>query len=197
LAETCGREDVGMTGSDTPLAYVFWHAPATPAAAYVSDLLAFHASLAADPPTGFVRSETFGLAGASWLGQAGASYEDWYLVSDWAAVGELNQAAVSTAHLASHDRVAHQAGSGAGAIYGLHAGGERAGSGVRTWFAKPAGWSYDRLYEALAPALDEGASLWRRQLVLGPAPEFCLRAERAVDLPDGIDGERISYRPLP
>jgi hypothetical protein len=182
-----------------PLGYVFWHAPASvgDVAAYEDDLLAFHASLAADPPTGFVRSETFGLAGASWLSQAGASYEDWYLVSDWAAVGELNRAAVATAHLASHDRVAHQAGSGAGAIYELHAGGEPAGSGVRTWFAKPAGWSYGRLYEALAPALDEGGSLWRRQLVLGPAPEFCLRAERAVDLPHGIDGERISYRPLP
>jgi hypothetical protein len=185
-----------VTGFAT-LGYVFWHSPASASPSYQADLLAFHASLAANPPTGFVRSEAFGLAGASWLDDAEGSYEDWYLVSDWAAIGELNQAAVATAHLASHDRVAHQAAGGAGAIYGLFAGGERAGSEVRMWFAKPAGWSYRRLDEALAPALDDGGSLWRRQLVLGPAPEFCLRAERAVDLPDGIDGERINYQSLP
>jgi hypothetical protein len=185
-----------MTESATTLAYVFWHSPASASPSYSADLLAFHASLAANPPAGFVRSETFGLAGASWLDATEPSYEDWYLVSDWAAIGELNQAAVAAAHVATHDRVAHQAGGGAGAIYRLHAGGESAGSGVRTWFAKPAGWSYGRLDEALAPALDDGGSLWRRQLVLGPAPEFCLRAEGAVDLPDGIDGERIGYHPL-
>jgi hypothetical protein len=187
-----------MTGSTSPLAYVFWHAPASAVdvEAYEADLLAFHASLAADRPAGFVRSETSGLGRASWL-DAEDSYEDWYLVSDWAAVGELNHAAVAAAHLASHDRVAHQAGSGAGAIYGLHAGSENAGSRVRTWFAKPEGWSYGRLYDALGATLDDGASLWRRQLVLGPAPEFCLRSGTPQQLPDGIDGERISYRPLP
>jgi hypothetical protein len=181
-----------------PLAYVFWHSAASAGdgAAYQADLLTFHASLAAGPPGGFVRSETFGLTGASWLGDAEASFEDWYLVEDWTAVGALNQAAVAAVHVVSHDRVAHQAAGGAGAIYGLHAGSESAGSVVRTWFAKPAGWSYGRLEEALAPALDDGCSLWRRQLVLGPAPEFCLRAERAIELPDGIDGERISYRAL-
>jgi hypothetical protein len=185
-----------MTGSASPLGYVFWHAPAAAAPAYEGDLLAFHASLAADPPVGFLRSETFGLAGASWLA-AEASYEDWYLVSDWTAVGELNDQAVAAAHVTSHDRVAHQAGPGAGAIYGLQAGTDSAGYRVGTWFAKPSGWSYDRLDEQLAGTLDGRGSLWRRQLVLGPAPEFCLRAERAVDLPGGIEAERISYRPLP
>jgi hypothetical protein len=182
-----------------PLAYVFWHSAASAGdvAAYQADLLAFHASLAAGPPAGFVRSETFGLTGASWLGDAEASFEDWYLVEDWAAVGALNQAAVAAAHVARHDRVAHQASGGAGAIYRLHAGSESAGSTVRTWFAKPGGWSYDRLGEALAPALNDGGSLWRRQLVLGPAPEFCLRADSPLDLPDGVDGERINYQGMP
>jgi hypothetical protein len=182
-----------MTGS-TSLAYVFWHSAASPSPSYAADLLAFHASLAADPPAGFVRSETSGLPGASWLGGAEQTYEDWYLVSDWTAIGELNQAAVAAGHVTSHDRVAHQAGQGAGAIYGLLAGAESAGSGVRTWFAKPADWSYGRLDEALAPTLAGGRSLWRRQMVLGPAPEFCLRAETAVELPDGIEGEPITYQ---
>jgi hypothetical protein len=179
------------------LAYVFWHSPVTASPTYQGDLLAFHASLAADPPAGFVRSETFGLTGASWLDVAAAPYEDWYLVTDWQAIGELNQAAVATAHVAAHDRVAHQAGSGAGAIYGLHAGTERPGDRVGTWFAKPPGWSYARLDEALTPVLDGAATLWRRQMVLGPAPEFCLRSDAPQNLPDGIDGELISYRSPP
>jgi hypothetical protein len=186
----------GMTRSAAPLAYVFWHSAAAHAPEYERDLLAFHASLAANPPTGFVRSETFGLAGASWLGD-GQSYEDWYLVNDWQAIGELNRQAVTRPHVTSHDLVAHQAGSGAGAIYGLHAGSDSTGLKVATWFAKPPGWSYDRLYTALEGTLGDGASLWRRQLVLGPAPEFCLRSDVAPSLPAGIDAEVISYRPLP
>jgi hypothetical protein len=178
------------------LAYVFWHSAGSPTPAYQADLLAFHSSLAANPPAGFVRSETFGLAGASWLPEAEASYEDRYLFSDWAAIGELNHRAVADPHLTSHDRVAHQAGSGAGAIYGLHAGSASAGLTFATWFAKPPGWSYDRLDDALGGTLGDGGSLWRRQLVLGPAPEFCLRAAHVVELPDGIEGERIGYHPL-
>jgi hypothetical protein len=182
-----------------PLAYVFWHAPASAddVAAYEADLLDFHASLTAAPPPGFIRSETFGLPGASWLAGPGPGYEDWYLVNDWAAIGELNRAAVATAHVASHDRIAHQAASGSGAIYQLHAGSEITGSAVRIWFAKPAGWGYGRLDEALAPMLGDGGSLWRRQMVLGPAPEFCLRSDAAPTLPEGIAAEVIDYHALP
>jgi hypothetical protein len=187
-----------MTGFAAPLAYVFWHSAASPSPVYQADLLAFHASLAANPPAGFVRSETFGLAGASWLATAGDSYEDWYLASDWAAIGELNRQAVASPHATSHNQVAHQAGPGAGAIYGLLAGSADAGLGAAaSWFAKPPGWSYDRLDTALEGTLGDGASLWRRQLVLGPAPEFCLRAGTPQRLPDGIEGEHVNYRPLP
>jgi hypothetical protein len=186
-----------MSSSASPLAYVFWHSAASPSPAYLRDLLAFHASLAAHPPAGFVRSETFGLAGAGWLDDTEDSYEDWYQVSDWAAIGELNRLAVTAPHATSHDRVAHQAGRGSGAIYGLRSGSEGAGSAARTWFAKPAGWSYERLDAALAETLDDGGALWRRQMVLGPAPEFCLRSGTTRPLPDGIEGERVSYRPLP
>jgi hypothetical protein len=184
-----------MTGSGL-LAYGFWHSPASPSPAYEADLLAFHASLAADPPAGFLRSETFAMAGASWLDGAEATYEDWYVVSDWTAIGELNRQAVAAAHLRSHDRVAHQAASAAGAIYRLHAGSDSAGLTAATWFAKPPGWSYGRLDDALEGTLEAGASLWQRQLVLGPAPEFCLRASTPQRLPDGIGGAAIGYRPL-
>ena len=43
------------------LAYLFWHwpRPGAPITTYEADLLNFHASLAAPPPAGFVRSATF------------------------------------------------------------------------------------------------------------------------------------------
>jgi hypothetical protein len=179
------------------LAYVFWHRPASASPVYEADLLAFHASLAAAPPSGFVRSEAFGLSGASWLAGDIECFEDWYLVSDWSAIGGLNRDAVGALHAASHDRVAHQADSGAGAIYGLHAGTDSPGYRVGTWFAKPPGCSYDSLDAALARMLDAGGSLWRRQMVLGPAPEFCLRTPTPQTLPDVLSGERIDYLPLP
>jgi hypothetical protein len=188
-----------MNRSGSPLAYVFWHSPASAAAgpAYRSDLLAFHSSLAARPPPGLRRSETFAVAGASWLEAGAESYEDWYLVSNWSAVGDLNHEAVAAPHQASHDRIAHQAAGGAGAIYRLHAGSDSPGCQVGTWFAKPPGWSYGRLDDALVAVLDDGGSLWRRQLVLGPAPEFCLRRESPpARLPEGIAGEVLDYRPL-
>ena len=44
--------------------------------------------------------------------------------------------------------------------------------------------TYGDLYARLEPpASRPGASLWRRQMVLGPAPEFCLLAPGRLDLP--------------
>jgi hypothetical protein len=181
-----------------PLAYVFWHRARAGAAgpAYQADLLNFHASLAAAPPPGFIRSGSVRLAAASWLIGSGEAFEDWYLVRDWTAIGVLNRAAVAAAHLASHDRVAHQAGAGTGAIYRLRAGDDNASHSIGTWFAKPAGVSYADLDAALAPAVSEGSALWERELVLGPAPEFCLRSRTTPTLAVGIDGERVDYRRL-
>lgn len=180
------------------LAYVFWHWP--PAAAvvptYEADLVSFHASLASRPPAGFVRSATFVVSGASWLPEQQESYEGWYLVRDWAAVGELNHDAVATAHAASHDRIAHQADSGAGGLYALRAGDDAPGQTQATWFAKPPGWSYGQLDTALDGWLDEGIALWQRQMALGPAPEFCLRGSTVPTLPAPMCGQRVACRAL-
>jgi hypothetical protein len=182
-----------------PLAYVFWHCPqaGSSAAGYQADLLAFHAELAADPPAGFVRSGSARLAAASWFAASAEVYEDWYLVRDWAAVGTLNLGAVDAAHLISHDRVARQVAAGAGGIYLLRAGDIADGHGFATWFAKPAGWSQADLDASLAALLNDGTALWQRQMVLGPAPEFCLQSRESLSLPAGIGGEQIGYRPLP
>jgi hypothetical protein len=180
------------------LAYVFWHSPAAGAAVptYHADLVAYHRSLAAHPPLGFVRSGAAGLAAASWLAGMSPAYEDWYLVSGWPALGALNQGAVDATHLARHDRIAGQSGAGAGGIYALQAGDAAVDHSIATWFGKPAGWGYGDLDTALASAVPPGAALWQRQMVLGPAPEFCLRSSAPVRLPTGLIGEQVAYHPL-
>ena len=51
--------------------------------------------------------------------------------------------------------------------------------GRAVWFGKPAGTSYAEFYDQLASAIP----LWRRQMVLGPTPEFCSIDDDEV--PDG------------
>jgi hypothetical protein len=167
------------------LAYVFWHRPRNPDAveAYEHAQIAFHRSLAHSRPVGMCASAAFRLAEIPWLpaaaGASGAGYEDWYLLEDFAALGVLNEAAVGHGHRTSHDDVAHRYGDGTASLYGLIEGDYRAdlleAASVAAWVARPPGGSKAMLGELLGDGIDPGhASLWRRHLVLGPAPEYCL-----------------------
>lgn len=139
-----------------PLAYVFWHRPVegTDAGGYEAALRAFHAELAHAAPAGFSGSCSFARAPLPWFD----GYEDWYLVADWAALGTLNAAAVAARSLPAHDAVATRAAAGTGAVFALQAGAPDLGavSGA-TWSDAPV----------------DGDARWRRQLVLGPAPQYC------------------------
>jgi hypothetical protein len=172
------------------LAYLFWHRPLreTPIETYEGEHLAFHRSLARNPPVGLRGSVAFRVAEIPWLAPgtgappaAAGGYEDWYLLADFTALGVLNEAAVGRGHRTSHDRVARHFGAGTGGLYCLVEG-EPQGPGsplgqssLATWISRPPGSTRRGLAEMLGDGLDpRHASLWRRQLVLGPAPEFCL-----------------------
>jgi hypothetical protein len=150
------------------LAYVFWHAPAEAGdvAAYEEALVAFHAVLRDAPPSGFAGSAALRVTGAPWLPGA-SGYEDWYLVEDFRALGELNEAAVSGRRQGPHDDVALRSGHGAGGVYTAWVGAPDVPTGDVLWFAKAPGRGYGDLRAALP------GTTWQRQLVLGPAPEFC------------------------
>jgi hypothetical protein len=162
------------------LAYVFWHRRAAAVAAgHYEDLLrAFHETLRAHPPAGFSGSHVARLPATPWL-EGGAGYEDWYLVSDWTAVGVLNDAAVHGARRPPHDEAAAAAGAGAAGIYRRVLGAPRPIGALASWFDAPSGEVGEVLAERLATV---DASLWRRQLVLGPTPEYCLLSDDPVDL---------------
>jgi hypothetical protein len=153
---------------DPVIAYVFWHRAGTETGGYEAGLTAFHEALRAHPPAGFVGSRAFRLDAAPWLPGDGPVYEDWYLVADWAAMGTLNEGAVSGARSRPHDAVAAQAREGTAGVYAPLHGGEPA-AGEVSWVAKPAGMSYADFHAELGAA-------WQRQMVLGPTPEYVVES---------------------
>jgi hypothetical protein len=143
------------------LAYVFWHQPraGVPRADYERRLRAFHAAL-------MESSASFRLGALPFADDDG--YEDWYLVEGWAQLGALNTGAVSAGRRAVHDSVAGLAGSGWGGVYALIRGASEPPASTR-WVSKPDGLSYDAFLDSV-----RASTVWQRQMVLGPAPEFCL-----------------------
>jgi len=200
------------------LAYLFWHRPreGAPAGDYEQALETFHRSLARQPPAGMCALASYRLTELPWRTHdtpGGPFYEDWYLVADYASLGVLNEAAAGRGHRSRHDEVASRAGPGAGGLYALLEGEAGAAAlataGVAVWVSPQPQAS------AAAPAREPGpaellgdgmdgatSSLWRRQLVLGPAPEFCVLAPepppgvREGRLPRGWSARALAREPL-
>ncbi len=149
------------------LAYLFWHRPREPSGqdGYERRLVEFHDAIQGV----VVESAAFELDRLPFT-QAGG-YEDWYLIEDWAALGELNRAAVSGERAAPHDAVAHLVREGWGGVYSLIRGGPKAPDRGR-WVSKPS----DEAYEAFL-GQEDAEAVWQRQLVLGPAAEFFFSGE--------------------
>jgi hypothetical protein len=177
------------------LAYIFWHyrSPHVDKSTYHERLIDFHQTLQAHKPGGFLYSAVFQIAGAPWIADGAEAYEDWYLVENSAALDVLNEAAVDARRRSAHDLVAHDAARGMGGLYRLQSGANDL-SRVRTalWFAKPVGMSYETLYRTLEPQIQqEGAALWRRQMVLGSAHEFCWHSPENSLLPANFAGLQV------
>ena len=179
------------------------------AAAFEQALERFHRSLAHRPPSGFRGSAAFRARGLPWLGHdvgagsasAGAgsdsadagsvsTYEDWYLVDGWSAVGVLEEAAVARGHQSSHEAVAAITGATKGAIYRLIEGLPRVEQApLAVWVKRAPGHAPVTVEDLLADGVDRDAvGLWRRCLGLGPAPEYCLLA---AEPPAGVSPSRL------
>jgi hypothetical protein len=166
-----GGQAVRLCKSFRMLAYVFWHTSGAidGIATYEAALAAFHSSLDPADIRGFRGSQAFLVQGAMWVSST-VVYEDWYLVDDFTALGELNDAAVAGHRRLPHDHVAAMAGEGIAGIYALRQGAAQLSEARRAaWFGKSAGASYDEFVGRLGGR----RSLWQRQMVLGPTPEFC------------------------
>jgi hypothetical protein len=174
------------------LAYLFWHRPAAGVErdAYEQALTRFHRSLAHAPPSGLRGSAAMRCERLPWLEGDGPGYEDWYVLDDWAALGVIEQAAVSRGHVSAHDAVAAHTGAGGGGVYELVEGSARSIAAERAvWVASKPGRERLSLASLLGDGLDaERDGLWRRSLVLGPAPEYCVLAH---EVPAGVAETRL------
>jgi hypothetical protein len=171
-----------------PLGYVFWHwpRPGISLRGYERKLETFQRSLKANGPDGLIDALSFRVRALPWAAPHKGSWEDWYLVKDFGTLGGLNAAAVDDANRKAHDDVATEAAGGAGGLYTLRQG----KLGLREarfafWLRKPTRTTYEAFLERLSElAGDRRTDLWQRQLVLGPAPEFCIHSEAILDLPE-------------
>ncbi len=175
------------------LAYLLWHRPAdgVEREAYEHACERFHRSLHHAPPAGLRGSAVLRLAECPWLASPlEATYEDWYLLDDFTALGVLNEAAVAHGHRGAHDGVARHFGTGAGGLYGLLEGhADLADAPHAVWVSRPPGEPCGELAQLLADGIDPAhTSLWRRALVFGPAPEYCLLAP---ETPQGVAPTRL------
>jgi hypothetical protein len=94
----------------------------------------------------------------------------------------LNEAAVAGARKAPHDVIAALPLGGAGGLYAFVQG-RVARPRFAAFRSKPSGVTYAS-YMAALPA---EAEVWQRQMVLGPAPEFCFLTEQAMGDSTAID----------
>ncbi len=181
------------------LAYVFWHWPKreSEAAAYEERLSGFHRALAADAPDGMISSAAFRASGASWI-PGSRAYEDWYLLTDFDALGNLNEAAVSGGRATPHDDIAAHAAGGTAGIYRSVAGnGRLAPVRFAAWIAKPEGMRYPEFFALLAGSSSApDVTLWQRQLTLGPGREFCLHAREQHALATELDPLWVELSPV-
>jgi hypothetical protein len=172
------------------LAYVFWHQPQSgvTTSSYQSALRAFHEALDRADIRGFHGSTVFSILDAPWLESPGRGYEEWYLLDGSHALDQLNEAAVSPAVKDFHDRAAAAAGDGKAGLYRLRAGiPTLEQAAFATWMTRPATVDYEDFDARIGRwASHEHVSLWGRQMVLGPTPEFCLLSRDDPDVPHDL-----------
>jgi len=172
------------------LAYVFWHQPKPEITAgmYEIKLTDFIRTLRSQKPPGLVDVMSFRVAALPWSPRRGTVYEDWYVVESFAALGTLNDAAVGGDVRAPHDSIAQDYLKGAGGILRMI----QCDLNLRearfvTWVEKPVGASYQSYYEEVTRMVgDKKTDLWRRQLVLGPSPQFCIHSVGEVQVPESF-----------
>jgi len=170
------------------LAYLFWHRPRAEAdkAAYEKLLLEFQDRLARSAAPGFLAAGSFAIGAVPWLG-GHPGYEDWCILEGTWAMDPLNAAAISGAAQSPHDSVAALMEEGHGGLYTLVWGEPIVpADSTITWLTRPRGIQWRAALEPVRNLIPK-AQFWRRQMVLGPAPEFAITTEggQALSIPQG------------
>jgi hypothetical protein len=182
------------------LAYVFWHAaPGSSATAeYERRLLHFGDTLAKERVPGLLGNASYAIGPTPWLGEPG--YEDWaWLEGSWALDG-LNERAVSGEVHQPHDAIAQMTKHGGfGALYYPVAGQpDIAADSKALWLSRPRGINWRDVMPAIVKSANSMVWVCRRQMVLGPSPEFAIIGPPTLTLtvPDGWTSIEVQRRKL-
>jgi len=182
------------------LAYLFWHRPyaRVDRRRYEAAIERFQSDLKAAKPPGFVDAASFAIEPVAWLGGL-PGYEDWYLLEGAWAIDPLNGFAIAGHVQAPHDDVAALMEEGHGGLY-ADTGGATVFAAQSTvhWLTRPRGIQWQPALDAVRAHCPR-ANIWRRQMVLGPAPEFAVEVpdETAIDIPSGWQSRRVQRVRLP
>ena len=179
-------------------AYVFWHQrdDAYSAQLYEEGLASFHTRLSALGVKGFLGSFTFKVSGVPWI--TGEGYEDWYLVAGLGVLEEINSLISDPIIRGLHDSVARMSVNGKGTIL-AHVKGDPTliNASNACWLSKPRATSYDDFYGDIDSVISGlAASVWRRQLALGPNPEFLVISHTQPQLPKAYQPQPVNRRAL-
>src|SRR2546430_9154097 len=92
-----GRPHVARLARTLMLAWIFWHTrfPEVTEDEYVDALRAFHIRIADAEPDGFLGVRTLRYDSLPWLSSPTEVHEDWYFVSDCAALDVLDEAVLA------------------------------------------------------------------------------------------------------
>jgi hypothetical protein len=176
------------------LAYVFWHRPHPHVErnAYEDKMKRFQQALLKNPSPGLISAWSWRIEAVPWLGNE-AGYEDWCLLQGSWAMDPLNAYAVAGDTKVVHDPLAAQMAAGAGGLY-AHAWGEpsTAATSTMAWLTRPRGIDWRRALEPVHAASPQ-ATIWRRQMVLGPAPEFAaeIPGDATIAVPPGWEARVV------
>jgi hypothetical protein len=176
------------------LAYVFWHRPHphVERPAYEDKMRHFQQALLQNPSPGLIGAASWRIDAVPWLGNEGG-YEDWCLLQGTWAMDPLNAYAVAGHTKLVHDPLAADMATGAGGLY-AHAFGDpcTAARSTMTWLTRPRGIDWQRALQPIHAAVP-GATIWRRQMVLGPAPEFAVEvpSDGTIAIPPGWEARTV------
>lgn len=177
------------------LAVVFWNSrnKRSTDQQYECVLSEFHKELNQNKPKGFRRSVSHRVCNElPWLGSSFTIFEDWYIMSNFAALDNLDRLVLEGIKLPSHRALMAQTGCASGAVMYLESGTpyvER--SRVANWFNKPGGSSTESI-AGIAGKLNppRAISIWSRSMALGPRGNCLLTAE-SVGLPSAYEPVEI------
>lgn len=176
------------------LAYVFWHRPAprVETHAYETKMRRFQQALLQHPSPGLIGAGSWRLEAAPWLGDK-AGYEDWCLLQGSWAMDPLNAYAVTGDTKMAHDPLAVDMEIGAGGLYAHVSGAPCTAARSTAYFlSRPRGVDWRAALEPIRTA-SPNATIWRRQMVLGPAPEFAIEVagDGTIAVPTGWEAQIV------